>query len=281
MASISGDFSTNLLTHWKLDEASGTRIDSNGLYDLIDVNTVGQGTGKQGNCADFEAGNGERLESSDSVTTTFKGLGDFTFNIWLQQESDNPSTGNTGRRVLFWRNDTVQIATSKEATNSYSSWVYIRDAVGFEDCSENIGDIDVSSWYMLTVVRDQSAGTVAHYVNGSLVATTTGLRTNVLRSDSTKIGIGGIPGSSSYVFDGLLDEASFWNRTLDSNEVSTLYNSGAGIPYDAGGGGGTNLQLNIADSWKTVDAAKINVGDAWKDVTSMSINVGDSWKTIF
>ena len=50
----------------------------------------------------------------------------------------------------------------------------------------------------------------------------------------------------------------------------------------AGGGAtGTNVQLNIADSWRTVDAVKINVGDSWREVTSMSLNVGDSWKTIY
>jgi len=45
--------------------------------------------------------------------------------------------------------------------------------------------------------------------------------------------------------------------------------------------GGTNMQLNIGDTWKTVAGAQINIGDSWKPVTKMQINIGDVWKTIF
>jgi hypothetical protein len=44
---------------------------------------------------------------------------------------------------------------------------------------------------------------------------------------------------------------------------------------------GTNLQLNISDSWKTVTALQINIGDSWKSVTGAQVNIGDSWETVF
>lgn len=44
---------------------------------------------------------------------------------------------------------------------------------------------------------------------------------------------------------------------------------------------GTNMSLNIGDSWKSVSAISINIGDVWKAVTSASINIGDIWKKIF
>lgn len=44
---------------------------------------------------------------------------------------------------------------------------------------------------------------------------------------------------------------------------------------------GTNLQLNIGDSWKSVDALKINIGDVWKDVVAVKQNIGDVWKDVF
>lgn len=45
---------------------------------------------------------------------------------------------------------------------------------------------------------------------------------------------------------------------------------------------GTNMQINIADTWKDVASAQINIGDTWKDVvTGTQINIGDTWKTIF
>lgn len=44
---------------------------------------------------------------------------------------------------------------------------------------------------------------------------------------------------------------------------------------------GINMQINIGDSWKDVDALKINIGDSWKPVTSIKQNIGDVWKTVF
>lgn len=44
---------------------------------------------------------------------------------------------------------------------------------------------------------------------------------------------------------------------------------------------GTNMKINIGDSWKDITAIKINIGDTWKNVTKIQINIGDVWKTIF
>jgi len=48
-----------------------------------------------------------------------------------------------------------------------------------------------------------------------------------------------------------------------------------------GGAAGTDMKINIGDTWKTVTAVKLNVGDVWKPVTKVQINVGDSWRTVF
>lgn len=44
---------------------------------------------------------------------------------------------------------------------------------------------------------------------------------------------------------------------------------------------GTNMQINISDSFKEVEELFINIGDDWKSVVSVEINVGDSWRTVF
>lgn len=45
--------------------------------------------------------------------------------------------------------------------------------------------------------------------------------------------------------------------------------------------GGTNIQINIGDAWKSVEGMQINIGDTWKEVTGAQVNIGDAWKTIF
>jgi len=44
---------------------------------------------------------------------------------------------------------------------------------------------------------------------------------------------------------------------------------------------GTNMKINIDDTWKDVDSMKINIGDTWKDVAEVKQNIGDAWKTVF
>lgn len=44
---------------------------------------------------------------------------------------------------------------------------------------------------------------------------------------------------------------------------------------------GTNIKINIADTWRDVDGIKINIGDLWKTVTEIWINIGDVWKRVF
>ena len=44
---------------------------------------------------------------------------------------------------------------------------------------------------------------------------------------------------------------------------------------------GTNMKINIGDTFKEVPAMKINIGDTWKDVTAVKQNIGDTWKDVF
>ena len=44
---------------------------------------------------------------------------------------------------------------------------------------------------------------------------------------------------------------------------------------------GTNMKINIGDTWKTISGAKINIGDSWKTVSKIKQNIGDTWKTVF
>lgn len=44
---------------------------------------------------------------------------------------------------------------------------------------------------------------------------------------------------------------------------------------------GTNISINIGDSWKTVAGMQINIGDSWKTVVAVKQNIGDVWKDVF
>ena len=67
----------------------------------------------------------------------------------------------------------------------------------------------------------------------------------------------------------------YWPR------LNTKRSSGVLYYYKVSTATGTNMQINIGDSFKVVAGMQINVSDVWKDVTAVKINVGDSWKTVF
>jgi len=44
---------------------------------------------------------------------------------------------------------------------------------------------------------------------------------------------------------------------------------------------GTNTQINIGDTWKSIAGMQVNIGDSWKAVAGAKVNIGDSWKEVF
>jgi len=124
-------------------------------------------------------------------------------------------------RMLIENGSTLSNATSTTAIPSYAA----------------------GSWFYLVVTYDASAGEVRHYVNGSQLGTTrTGINTAINNSAATfSIGRPDSTSSGDY-FDGIIDEVGIWSKVLTTTEISDLYNSGSGIPYEAAASGIVNLK---------------------------------------
>ena len=83
------------------------------------------------------------------------------------------------------------------------------------------------TWFQWVLVDNPSAQTTTLYINGVPVGTNAYTAAD---STTSTLEIGGYAGTSS-LFKGLIDEVGVWNRTLSGTEVTTLYNSGAGLQY--------------------------------------------------
>ena len=90
---------TNLVSYWDLEEASGTRYDLVGSNHMTDVATVGQGTGKFGNCADFELSNAEYLKITDANQTGLDSAGEMSWSCWIKIEQ-LPSTAGSDFGIM-------------------------------------------------------------------------------------------------------------------------------------------------------------------------------------
>src|ERR1039458_4543213 len=101
-----------------------------------------------------------------------------------------------------------------EVNSPGQSWPSARISFG--------GLIATGVWYHVAFTYDQSA--MKLYCNGALVATSV-IGAKVIAASSSNLRISGDDNNHVY-FDGLIDEASVYNRALSASEIAAIYNAG-------------------------------------------------------
>jgi len=283
MATISDDYSTNLVSHWILHEESGTRYDSHGSNDLTDNNTVTSTTDGDRTVAVFNKANDEYLSITDTNQTGLDISGDLTVNAWVKFDNTDDATQtivskwahaseNQYRCVAnpHGTNGLIQLLTDNACTN-YSYQHYTPSYTSF----------DSTNWFMLTWVR---TGTTAYiYINGSLLGSGT-VETSANCDAVFALGIEA--GRNVAPFGGRMHDVSVWSDDLSSTDISNIYNSGDGILYEAlpevagdidvlvvgGGGGGAGGGSNVGNGG--------GGGGGYLYITDQEVNVGDYTVTV-
>lgn len=227
--------STSLVSYWELEETSSTRFDSHASNNLTDTNTVLSGTGIQGTAADFERTNLEYLTIAAGHTLNI--TGDLSISMWVNFETSPVSatqmlayhsagTVSTEQFYLLAYNNGGNVGINLRTRYNSSS--------GINDVVENISGFSTGVWYHIVVTASNTNTRGRVYINGSQVGTDTTFSATAPQSVSANFRLGRDQSSGIY-FDGLMDEVAVWSKELSSTEVTNLYNSGSGIPYDAGG----------------------------------------------
>lgn len=217
---------TGLITYWKLEEASGTRADSEPTtpQDLTDNNTVTQTTGKIGNAAFFTAANSESLTHVDSADLSTGNI-DFSVVAWAKFTSLSGSMWFVSQWIAGGNQRAWAInydATSGRLRFSVSSdgttQVHLQ--------ADAFGPPATNAWYMIFASHDSVNNTINISVNNGS-ANSVAHSTGVL--DST--GAFNLGNVGSLYLDGALDECGLWKKVLSAAEVTELYNGGAGKTY--------------------------------------------------
>lgn len=94
--------------------------------------------------------------------------------------------------------------------------------------------VPTNTWVMTTYTRNSTSACM--YVDGSLILCETNEAMDNNAGNFVQL-LGTECGATTY---GYMDELGFWNRTLNDAEISTLYNSGAGITWEP-----PSLEINI------------------------------------
>ena len=208
----------DLISFWKLDEASGTRVDAHGSNDLTDNNTVGQGTGNvYANAADFVRANAEYLTSA---STDFEVIATITIGAWIKIDSFAPTNGNW----IINKRGTALGAGWQLAVSSGNSKVFF-DVIDdpFTGTITGTTTLSTGTWYF---VHGQIDGTTYKVgLNGSWEASSS-YAGSLAAETSYSLTLGTAswnPTSTNTLrHDGLIGPAMFWNRALSDAEIAAL-----------------------------------------------------------
>ena len=236
--------STNLVSCWEMQEESGTRVDSHGSNDLTDTNSVGYGAGKVlANAADFERTSDEYMSVADASQTGLDPTTDFSVSVWLKFETLPSAYGGLQNMYLVAKEPSpgyrIQwYSASDLALVSYwntAGNIYQADT----DSTSITSGADVGSWHHWAFTIDTSAKTIKVYRDNTeqSMSTLSDSGAVSIGNNANPFYVGAAWAPSNTEIDGLMEQLCFWDKVLTSTEVSDLYNSGSGIPYEAAGGG--------------------------------------------
>ncbi len=235
--------STSIKAWWKLDEASGSRIDQVGTNNLTDYNSVTSITGIRNQGALFVLANSQAL-SVGTADDLLMGQSNLSISAWFYM---NSTAGATFDMAIADRGSTYRLDVAR-STNIPQFTITSNGGGTIILTAASFGAITTSTWYNIVGWHSNNSH-IGISVNLSVntAAFTTGSATN----NSTIFSVGCIGndtgGATSKLFDGRIDEVGEWRKVLTSQERSDLYGGGSGNTYSGSGAGGT------AFAWASFD----------------------------
>ena len=207
-----------LISHWRLEEASGVRADAHGGNDLGDVNTVGQAAGKLGNAASFVATNEESLSIGDNTALSMGNI-DFTIAGWVRFDTV-AGTGLLGK----WASGSLEYLVYFDGTNLR---FHVSNDGDANVSVVNSAAISANTWYFFVAWHDAAADTINISVNNAAASAAHATGVN---NGTASFYLGRNEEGLTFL-NGRLDSISIWKRALTANERTQLYNGGNGLEY--------------------------------------------------
>ena len=223
-----GDLSTSLVSCW-LTDSSGLTADLHGTNTLTNDGVV-LDTGKQGDGGDFEVGDSDRLSITDGDQTGLEPSTTLSMAMWVKFETVisvslmGKGDGATADQYRWYHTGTNIGLGVNTATYKQVAWTP-----------------STATWYHIAVTYDSGANEEKFYVNGSQQGSTQTAGGSITGT-SLPFNIGANADQEGF-FDGIINQALFYSKVLTGTEITALYNSGSGIPYEAVAGGNSNFLM--------------------------------------
>lgn len=162
----------------------------------------------------------------------------FSFEIWYNKQSTNPSIGTLFSKRSSGQNTGYALIVRPLFTTIKFQMLH-NDSTNYIDVGTSSFTFTANTWYQFIVTSSGSstAAGVKIYANGSALSLSTSSDTLTLSMVNTDPLTIFKDGSSALYIGGALDWFRVWNRALTAGEVTTLYNTGhpisAGVPTGA------------------------------------------------
>ena len=216
----------SLFAYWRCEEASGTRFDSHGPYDILQVaGTVLNVAGKDGNACSFATDIANRLARTDDGAFDF--TGSFSVNGW----QDIPATNNAPIIGKFDSSGAPDVNDSwllwHRTTNNKMRFSVSSDGTSEETIVEPALTTPTGQYNMVSAGFDADNNEIWIKLNG-------GTRVKVAHAGgifaaAVDLTMGWFEGSSKVMGDSDVDEVPIWTRFLTTVDVADLWNGGAGL----------------------------------------------------
>lgn len=224
---------TDLIAHWDLTEASGTRADSIGALDMTSVNSVGSGLGVDGvsTAASFVHTSSQYLTVADAPGLRIDDA-HWVMNVWIRRSGASKAFPRFVGKGLVASSSGGEMGfgyPNNAAGNSQQEYFEVRNSANSARAvvSSTIST-DASAWNMLTVEHDPVANLIRFYINA--VPAGTAAISGGVYAGSGALYLGGSPVATVEYTTSRMQAASIWKGAGAQNaidELTWLYNSGA------------------------------------------------------
>lgn len=215
---------------WHLDEASGTRYDSgpNG-YHLTENNGVGTATAKLGtNAAKFLHVDNEWLSHADNANLRIGSDRSFTVAAWCYLDNQAHSQHFVSKASWAIANRAEFTIMYHSAANGILFYVWNEGNTVTISCEHPFNTTGV--WFFVVASYDHTTRTSYLSVNNSDRVIATGAGDFVAAGTVTDFTIGRMADWAN--LNGRVDEVVRWNRVLNVDEITYLWNAGNGRVYE-------------------------------------------------
>ena len=218
----------DMIAYWDFEEQSGNTVydrtpnANNGTLTNMDAATDRITSGKICRALEFDGGNDYVLVPGAKLDIA----GDISISMWVRPSVDSDDFHSSWNYFIYHKDPNLS-NTFKQELGYYND-----DGPRFKPYNQSGTNYDFSpdlefianTWYHLVFLR--RGANLEIYVNGALADSRSDF-TGTLRltGPNGEIRIGGGTGSSSG-FEGAMDEVRIYNRALNTDEITRLYQAG-------------------------------------------------------